>query len=100
MPNDYLAMIGKCGGLVVEPRTPERELGSSIPTSAVLCPWANTHLLPGKVLVIPNKRWLCPEMTEKLFTGTLSLNKTKPYQDNMRRVMRNVRKQRHRSAAQ
>ena len=26
------------GGLVVEPRTPEREVGGSIPTSAVLCP--------------------------------------------------------------
>ena len=25
-------------GLVVEPRTPEREVGGSIPTSTVLCP--------------------------------------------------------------
>ena len=31
---------------------------------------------PRKVLVIPRKWWLCPYMTEKLFTGTLSLNKT------------------------
>ena len=23
-----------------------------------------------KVLVIPRKRWLCPDMTEKLLTGT------------------------------
>ena len=30
-----------------------------------------------KILVIPKKRWLRPDMTEKLFTGTLSLNKTK-----------------------
>ena len=30
-------------------------------------------LLP-KVLVIPRKRWLSPDMTEKLLTGTLSLN--------------------------
>ena len=30
-----------------------------------------------KVLVIPRKQWLHPEVTEKLF-GTLSLNKTKP----------------------
>ena len=30
-----------------------------------------------KVLVITRKRWLCPDMTEKLLTGTLSLNKTK-----------------------
>ena len=35
---------------------------------------------PRKVLVIPRKRWLRPDMTEKLFTGTLSLNKTKPKQ--------------------
>ena len=26
-----------------------------------------------KVLVIPRKRWLRPNMTEKLFTGTLSI---------------------------
>ena len=30
-----------------------------------------------KVLVIPRKRWLCPDMTEKMLTGTLNLNKTK-----------------------
>ena len=30
------------------------------------------HLLPQKVLVIPRKRRLRPDMTEKLFTGTLS----------------------------
>ena len=35
--------------------------------------------LPPKVLVIPRKRWLCPNMTEKLFTGMLSItpNQTK-----------------------
>ena len=33
--------------------------------------------IPQKVLVIPRKRWLHPDMTEKLFTGMLSLNKTK-----------------------
>ena len=30
--------------------------------------------VPPKVLVIPRKRWLRPNMTEKLFTGTLSIN--------------------------
>ena len=30
-----------------------------------------------KVLVIPRKRWLHPDMTEKLFTGTLSKNENK-----------------------
>ena len=36
--------------------------------------------LPPKVLVIPRKRWLHPNMTEKLFTGMLSIkpNQTKP----------------------
>ena len=34
------------------------------------------HLLPN-VVVIPRKRWLRPDMTEKLFTGTLSKNETK-----------------------
>ena len=33
-----------------------------------------------KVLVIPWKRWLRHDMTEKLLTGTLNLNKTKPNQ--------------------
>ena len=28
------------------------------------------HLPPKKVLVIPRKRWLCPDKTEKLLTGT------------------------------
>ena len=32
---------------------------------------------PQKVLVIPRKRWLLPDMTEKLFTWTLNLKKTK-----------------------
>ena len=30
--------IWRGGGLVVERRTPEQEVGGSIPTSAVLCP--------------------------------------------------------------
>ena len=29
---------------------------------------------PQKVLVIPRNRWLRPNMTEKLFTGTLRIN--------------------------
>ena len=32
---------------------------------------------PRKVLVIPRKRLVRPDMTEKVFTWTLSLNKTK-----------------------
>ena len=41
----------------------------SIPFSAVFCPWAR-HIHSPKVLVIPRKWRLCPDMTEKLFTGT------------------------------
>ena len=32
------------------------------------------HSGQNKVLVIPRKRWLRPNMTEKLFTGTLRIN--------------------------
>ena len=32
---------------------------------------------PRKVMVIPRKRWLRPDMTEKLLTGTLSINTNK-----------------------
>ena len=34
---------------------------------------------PRKVLVIPRKRWLCSHMTEKLLTGTLSINTKKHF---------------------
>ena len=43
----------------------------------MLCPCAR-HIYPQKVLVIPKKLWLSPNMTEKLFTGTLSIKQTKP----------------------
>ena len=36
---------GERGGSVVECRNPEREVGGSIPTAAVLCPWAK-HFTP------------------------------------------------------
>ena len=57
---------------MVEPQTPEREVGGLIPTSAVLSLSKDTFT-PRKVLVIPKKRWLRPYMTEKLFTGMLNL---------------------------
>ena len=34
---------------------------------------SKNKLTPRKVLVIPRKRWLCPDMTGKLLTGTLSI---------------------------
>ena len=38
-------LIGERGGSVVECRTPEREVGDSKPTVAVLCPWARHFTL-------------------------------------------------------
>ena len=42
---------GERGGPVVECRTPEREIGGSRPTAAVLCPWAR-HFTPRKYWLI------------------------------------------------
>ena len=42
---------GERGGSVVEYRTPEREVGGSKPTAAVLCPWAR-HFTPRKYWLI------------------------------------------------
>ena len=55
-------------GLVILPLT--------LKTKSVLYPRATYIYLP-KVLVIPRKRWLHPDMTEKLFTGMLSKKETK-----------------------
>ena len=44
-------LYGERGGSVVECRTPEREVGGSIPTAAVLCPWAR-HFTPRKYWLI------------------------------------------------
>ena len=57
-------------------RIPEREVGGPILTRVtVMCPWAR-HIYLSKVLVIPRKPWLRPNMTEKLFTGTLRIKST------------------------
>ena len=45
------AKQGERGGSVVECRTPEREVGGSKPTAAVLCPWAR-HFTPRKYWLI------------------------------------------------
>ena len=46
-----LCINGERGGSVVEWRTPEREVGGSKPTAAVLCPWAR-HFTPRKYWLI------------------------------------------------
>ena len=43
--------FGERGGSVVECRTPERGVGGSKPTSAMLCPWAR-HFTPRKYWLI------------------------------------------------
>ena len=52
---------------MVESLTPEREVGGSIPTSAILSLSKDTFTTR-KVLVIPRNQWLHPDMTEKLLT--------------------------------
>ena len=65
--------MGSRAGLVVRASdSGARGRGSILTRFTVLCPWARHIYLP-KVLVIPRKRWLRPNMTEKLFTGTLRI---------------------------
>ena len=47
--------------------------GFEPPLGSPCCVLEQDIFTPKKVLVIPRKRWLCPNMTEKLFTGTLSI---------------------------
>ena len=55
----------------------------SIPTDGtMLC---KTHLLP-TVLIKPRKPWLHPTMTEKLLTGTLSLNTSKQTKIRLKKI--------------
>ena len=57
-------------------QTQEREVGGSKPTTAMLIVYLSKTLYSPKVLVIPRKQWLRPDMTEKLLTGTLNLKQT------------------------
>ena len=57
------------------PRTPDPEVGDSIPIRVKsCCVFELGTFTPQKVLVKPRKRWLRPNMTDKLFTGTLRIN--------------------------
>ena len=49
--NSWSPLTGERGGSVVEYRTPEREVGGSKPTAAVLCPWAR-HFTPRKYWLV------------------------------------------------
>ena len=57
------------------PRTPDQEVEGWSPTRVKpCCVLEQGTFTPQKVLVIPRKRWLRPNMTEKLFTVTLRIN--------------------------
>ena len=66
---------------MVERRTPNREVlhGFDPHRRHRVVSLSKTHYLPS-VLVKPRKSWLHPDMTEKLISGTLSLNTNKPIQ--------------------
>ena len=66
---------GERGGLVVNASDSGSRGRGIEPHSGqtVLCPCAR-HIYSPKVLVIPRKWWLRPNMTEKLLTGTFRIN--------------------------
>ena len=54
------------------PRTPDPEVGGSSPTRVKpCCVLGQGTFTPQKVLVIPRKRWLRPNMTENCLPGRL-----------------------------
>ena len=71
----HLAAMGSVLAWWLMPQTPDPEVGGTSPTRVKPCcvPEQGTFT-PKKVLVIPRKRWLRPNMTEKLFTGMLRIN--------------------------
>ena len=78
----YIETTGKRGGLVVELRNPEREVRvrSSLRSPCCILEQNTTFRSTSqKVLVIPRKRWFHPDMSEKLLTGTESVNKQNKY---------------------
>ena len=61
---------GRRGGIVVEHRIPDREVGLKSSLGWPCCILEQDTLTSQKVLVIPRKQWLHPSMTENLLTGT------------------------------
>ena len=62
---------------MLEPRTLEREVGVPSSLRSPCCVLEQDIFTSQKVLVIPRKLWLRPDMTENLFTGRLSKNEAK-----------------------
>ena len=66
---------GSAVALWLMPRTQDPEFGGLSPARVKpCCVLEQGTFTPQKVLVIPRKQWLHPNMTEKLFTGTLRIN--------------------------
>ena len=62
---------------MVEFLTPERELWGFDTYLRRVVSLSKESFTPEKVLVLPRKRWLCPDMTEKVLTRTISINTNK-----------------------
>ena len=68
-----MAILGSAAACWLMPWTPDPEVAGSSPTRVKpCCVLEQGTFTPPKVLVIPRKRY--PNMTEKLFTGTLRIN--------------------------
>ena len=68
-------ILGERGGLVDNASDSGSRGRDSNPTRVKpSCVLEQGTFTPPKVLVIPRKRWLSPNMTEKLFTWTLRIN--------------------------
>ena len=61
--------------------TPEPEVKGSNPRPLYSVHEQRHIYSPKKVLVIPRKQWLCPDMTEKLLTGTNKTKQNKLFQE-------------------
>ena len=62
--------IGRRSGLMVERRTTGQDVGVRSSLGLPCCILKQDTSISQKVLVIPRKRWLRPDKTENLLTGT------------------------------
>ena len=71
------------------PRTPDPEVGGSSPTRVKpCCVLEQGKFTPRKYWYIPRKWWLRPNMTEKLFTGTLKNKSTISINDRLGNIFK------------
>ena len=77
---------------MVEHQSPNQEVLGPPPWRHLVVSLSKTHLLP-TVLFKPRKRWLRPDLTEKLLTGTLSLNTKKKKKMDMKPILLTISNQ-------